>query len=385
MAKRTFWIPDYYARFVCKADRCRANCCHGWTITISMQDYFNLLGVPCSPTLRRKLDTALHPVKNPTPERYAQILPDWEGNCPLQQANGLCGLQCECGAEMLSSTCRYYPRGIRTAFANECCCSSSCEGVLETMFEQKEPIRMTQKELSFDMALPEAEEQGVTADEDRSIQRAWVLILQDRAYSLPERMQRLGCAARALHHAQGGTAAQMMQEALERFAPVHEDEALSREAFLVAVDMLEQLVEHSMSLAPYMLQAKGCVLPRAGEDAGSYERYCALRGRLDTALPDWQIDFEHMLVNHILYQGYPYSQRHESVWDEYMALCALYALLRLLSVACVTGGGDFQKFVDICAAAFKVFEHSAFDHNAMVILRQNGMTEGTAMRRLTSL
>ena len=61
---RAFFVPDYYERFICKADTCRANCCHGWCITVSMQDYFNLLSVPCSKRLRDKLDVSLRVVKN---------------------------------------------------------------------------------------------------------------------------------------------------------------------------------------------------------------------------------------------------------------------------------------------------------------------------------
>ena len=37
-------VPDYYPSFVCKAGACRTPCCEGWPVTMSMGDYFRLLG-----------------------------------------------------------------------------------------------------------------------------------------------------------------------------------------------------------------------------------------------------------------------------------------------------------------------------------------------------
>lgn len=111
MDTRDFLVPDNYADFHCKCGQCRHTCCDGWAVTFPREDYFRLLSVPCSPELRRKLDTSLHLADDPTPERYAELLPNWEGHCPLQRADGLCALQAECGEDAISSTCRYYPRG----------------------------------------------------------------------------------------------------------------------------------------------------------------------------------------------------------------------------------------------------------------------------------
>ena len=80
---RAFFVPDYYERFICKADTCRANCCHGWCITVSMQDYFNLLSVPCSKRLRDKLDVSLHVVKNPYSQRHESVWDEYTAICAL--------------------------------------------------------------------------------------------------------------------------------------------------------------------------------------------------------------------------------------------------------------------------------------------------------------
>ena len=137
MDTRDFLVPDSYADFHCKCGQCRHTCCDGWAVTFPREDYFRLLSVPCSPELRRKLDTSLHLADDPTPERYAELLPNWEGHCPLQRADGLCALQAECGEEAISSTCRYYPpasarwmmtsaRAVPPASAWWKCCCTAC-------------------------------------------------------------------------------------------------------------------------------------------------------------------------------------------------------------------------------------------------------------------
>ena len=47
-----YLAPDYYPSFRCKQGKCRAACCEGWPISVTMNDYFTLLGVECSPELR---------------------------------------------------------------------------------------------------------------------------------------------------------------------------------------------------------------------------------------------------------------------------------------------------------------------------------------------
>ena len=164
MDTRDFLVPDNYADFHCKCGQCRHTCCDGWAVTFPREDYFRLLSVPCSPELRCKLDTSLHLADDPTPERYAELLPNWEGHCPLQRADGLCALQAECGEEAISSTCRYYPRGIRTMDDDECACSASCERVVEMLLHRLPPMTFRRMRLSFAMALPPRDGRGADGE-----------------------------------------------------------------------------------------------------------------------------------------------------------------------------------------------------------------------------
>ena len=152
-------MPDYFEHFTCKMGSCRAACCVGWPISFSLKDYYRLLGVECSPDLRRRLDGAMHIKLHPTPESYAEISPRFDGNCPLRMDDGRCWLHAEMGEEVLSSVCRLYPRGARLDGASECSCANSCEGVLELLFSRDEPIAFEKRMLALE--LPDSSEREV--------------------------------------------------------------------------------------------------------------------------------------------------------------------------------------------------------------------------------
>jgi hypothetical protein len=62
--EREYLVPDYYDHFSCKMGECRAACCEGWPISISLEDYYHLMSEECSPELRQKLEYAA-PSQNP--------------------------------------------------------------------------------------------------------------------------------------------------------------------------------------------------------------------------------------------------------------------------------------------------------------------------------
>ena len=98
-----YLMPDYYPDFHCKTGMCRAACCVGWNVSLSMQDYFRLLGVECRKHVREKLDCALHVKRYPTEDSYAELVHRYDGNCPLRMESGLCAIHAEADRRCLRS------------------------------------------------------------------------------------------------------------------------------------------------------------------------------------------------------------------------------------------------------------------------------------------
>lgn len=81
----------------------------------------------------------------------------------------------------------------------------------------------------------------IEADADRQVQHGWIAILQDRRGPIGQRLQRLGCAAHALHRDESTTPLRQMETALEAFEPVRRE--VSLEAFALQTEMLRGIAD----------------------------------------------------------------------------------------------------------------------------------------------
>lgn len=366
--ERLYWTPDYYGSFECKGGACRRSCCEGWPISMSMHEYFRLLSIDCSPKLRRRLDTGLHLAESPEPERYAQLLPNWLGRCPLHGDDGLCMLHAECGEEALCEICRMYPRSPRSALARECACSNSCERTLELLFADSAPLGFRRMELDFDppvQPVPEA-----LRSHYGPLRRLCIDRLQDRSRPLRRRIRAVGEALRALSPAFAALDAAGMDRVYgalpDAAADCAPDDAFAL-SFLAHINRSFGLGSPSVhDYAAYAADLLG--LDAEEPSPESLARFDALRTAFRCRFPDWEAQFERLLVNHCFYESFPFSDRHETLWDEYLSLVAVYAYSTFLAVAWTTDHPTLEALIDVLSAAFRLIDHSAFDYNAAVIL-----------------
>jgi len=371
-ARVCYWVPDYYSNFACKGGSCRTSCCQGWPISMSMKEYFRLLGEDCSPELRRKMDTALHLADNPSPDRYAQLLPDWRGDCPLHRDDGLCMLHAECGENALCEICRLYPRSPRRFTQPECACSNSCEHTIELLFARTSPLTFQPALLPIPAPAPV---QGVPeAVRSHYIQMRSLCIgfMQDRTRSLDRRILHIGSMFKHLQPAFAALDSAAIDAALltipdrETLTAPDEPELLS---FLARFN--QAVGVDSRSVHDYAVHAAEILNITDGTPApDSLGRFRAVCEKFVQTFPDWEIRFEQVMVNHIFYESYPFSDIHEDLWDEYHSLCAVYAYFAFLATTWTYDHPTETALVDAVAAAFRLIEHSSFDHNAAVILRE---------------
>ena len=141
--------------------------------------------------------------------------------------------------------------------------------------------------------------------------------------------------------------------------------------------VLDALAQTSESLSPYREIAEARL--------SSPAEFCSARAAFAGRFPAWERHFEHLLVHHLFYECFPFSDRHESFADEFSALCALYALLRFLLIGYTASVPTREGFVDAAAAAFRLIEHSRFDHNAAVLLRRQGTADDASLGNLLAL
>ncbi|MBR6667966.1 MAG: flagellin lysine-N-methylase [Clostridia bacterium] len=383
-----YLVPDYFPAFSCKMGACRRPCCEGWPISVTMKDYFKLLSVDCSPELRRKLDCGLHLSLHPSEDAYAQILPRYDGVCPLHLPDGRCALHAECGEDMLAAVCRLYPRGVRNGEDRECSCANSCEAVIELLLDRNEPL--TFLTVKRDFGLPDAPPRQHcfnTNGRDQQI-RLWLIsMLQRREYPLPQRMLLLGQALHAMELAlseQNGSAVDALLSG-ETVIPAPELPIPSHEKLLTGLTTMERILDaldrSSVSIRAYGEKA----LAYFGTSGDAYAKYEAATARLNAVIPQWETWLEHLLVNHMFFVQFPFQDRPVPLKDEYLSLVAVYALLRCLLVGCLAEKGDAVHAVDVAAAAFRLVDHTTFDLYAAPLLRELGCDDWAHIRLLLAL
>lgn len=367
-----YLVPDYYPNFQCKMGECRRPCCEGWPVSITMKDYFTLLSVDCSPALRRRLDTALHLAPHPTEEAYAQITPNYEGQCPLHLPDGRCGLQAELGAGVLAAVCQLYPRGVRPGEHPECSCACSCEAVPELLLNHPEPLQFVSLPLAFNMLPRQPRHAFRTGGREQEI-RLWLIAhIQRRDMPLHQRLLLLGQAMlameQALAHADDAQVERLLsnQEALPP-PPCCQADKVQLTAGLSAAERLLSLMDaSSISIRAYGEEVMALF---AQPDFALYQQAAA---QLEQLIPQWETWLEHLLVNHMFFAQFPFQDRPVEPLDEYLSLCAVYVLLRFLLVGHAWLHPSREHLVDVVAAAFRLIDHTEFDRYAAPVLKQLG-------------
>ena len=356
-----YLVPDYYQAFRCKIGQCRTPCCDGWPVTFSMTDYFKLLSVECSPELKKQLDSALHLTEHPTEEEYGMLLPRYDGTCPMRLADGRCGLQVESGEDTLPAVCRQYPRSKRPG---ECCCSNSCEAVIE-LLDREAPIQF--QTISLEETVFPRKRVHFFETGGREIEiRLWLIaFLQDRSIPLGWRLARLREGVRHLDEALTDHDFNALDELLSGRTEILVPELPNSKS--TALDTVRQLLVRLDDLSDSIRDYGKMALRHFDREGPLSEE--AVAYRLSEASPLWEAWFENMMVNHMYFSQFPFQDRPVSLKDEIVALYAVYALLRFLTIG--AGNGTHERMTDIAAALFRLVDHTAFDRYAVPILKQN--------------
>jgi len=371
--KHEFQVPDYYKKFKCKGTECRNTCCSGWKVTIARQQYFILHGLECNKSLRQKMDRAFRVLPNPTPERYAEIAHNQNGDCPLLMDNGFCQLHATCGEEVLPWICRYYPRGPRIDYAYEATIANSCERTLELLFENNDPITFESKTLTFKMQVKDDSPNDKDKIFYKDIQNFCFSIIQDRTISLPNRIREVGIVLRTLD--------KEPQMILNQINLNVEEIIFDLEHILtIMLNILEWFIINSPSLSELCKIIKERYVNK--EYIKSYKESL---NHFESVLPDHEIKFEKMLINNMLFRQFPYFEATKNFTETYISLAGTYVFLRFLAVNQMSDKNNDEDFIDIMSKTFRVITHTKFERNIIGLLTLEKATDDTLLSKLVHI
>ena len=343
-----FLMPEYYSEFKCKMGECRSACCVGWPITVSLENYFKLIGMDCTPELRSRLDVGLRMSDRPTPEHYACFNPRYDGNCPMRMEDGRCSIHAEMGEDALADVCRLFPRGIRVDGVRECSCSNSCEAVAEIFLRMSEPMKFVRKQITVEVPDGSDNTGHVHTEEEQKKRMAIIALLQSREKSLPMRIAELGCMVGQKEIVPGCGA-----DGAELLLP-----------------MLKTLADHHDSIADYAAEA----ISRFTGDDGMFDRgaYEKAAREFEDRFAQGETLFEHLIVNHIFFSRFPVTARKMAEIEVWKSLVMVYALLRFIAVGYTVSHPDEDGLADAVSACFRMIDHTEFEPYAAALLRKYG-------------
>lgn len=126
------YVPDYYKKFKCIADKCKHNCCIGWEIDVD-EDTLNYYKTLNNNFGRRLVDSIGYDDGN------AHFILTKDERCPMLNGRNLCDVISNLGESNLCQICADHPR-FRNFFADRTevglgmCCEAACEIILFNPF-----------------------------------------------------------------------------------------------------------------------------------------------------------------------------------------------------------------------------------------------------------
>lgn len=391
--------PDYYSEFSCLAGDCKYDCCHGWNINLSRAEYNKLRNARKSAELQQRAEGGVKRKKGTDEKKYAYFHLDEQGICPMLNDEGLCWLQIECGFKVLPHTCRVFPRVEKVApDCVERSCSIGCEVVLQLLLDRPDGLRFVESEEGEGAHISlkqEVIQERPALAYYREIHRFCIAILQNRCYSLGDRLFLLGMAMRSFNPAAPN--AEVLSWITKEIPPLlGENPALSKSLAALPTDVRQgaanglrlttilQRREHRDRLRKEVFEE---ILRLLGVEVGHFsghaqvesiedldvahltetdlniryevglsfdaERYAEAARHFDS-LPFTAHLMENLMVNWLFQNQFPlkFPKAEHTVWHDYLSLCAVYNFFRVAAVGYMADKDspeDLIRLLTVCS------------------------------------
>ncbi len=279
---------------------------------------------------------------------------------------------------MLTAVRRYYqrfaitfPRGPRTTFDNECSCSNSCEETIELLLIDDNPIHFEEMALSLDLPLGNSKINDETKYEYHKLRELTFTIMSNRTLSLQDRLNSVGKLLRFIDHEKSNK--QMID--FSKLSPIDfiNEEVVYEQSPSYSYDIQERLVA--------FYKDKSESIQAFAQDAISYYekgnkliQYEQAKAHLHELFPNLEIMLEKIIVNHLFFDQFPFSNTCETFWEEFESIIGVYLFFMYITLGYMANKTTKDAFVDVIAACFRLIAHTNFDRNIDILLYKENIT-----------
>lgn len=338
MTKKLWIETDYFSKFKCKADKCKRCCCSGWVIPVSKKEYYKLLTLDCSKQLADKIESCFVAPDFPTEERYRIIAPNYLGNCPMLDENGLCMIHSELGPQVLAQVCNSYPRSLKKVNdVYKANCSNSCEAVIELLL-QEDKLTFKAVESNNDPNIYLNTKQDLT-----TLVLYLTQIIQDRNYPINKRIEKI-------------------------VNYLNEDDTNKIDSLSAFKQVLNFVSTVSVNSQIYD-EFKDKLTSRYTLDEDGLKKYKQDEKQFEANYPNWMIYFENVIVNHLYYMDIPYVDSRINPKDCTEGLCLGYGLIKIICSCLTADDHSIENLVYVISDIFHLVEHTPFYYNAHILIK----------------
>ncbi|WP_411552408.1 flagellin lysine-N-methylase [Paenibacillus lautus] len=372
--KRKFVVlkPQYMNEFECIGAACSDTCCAGWRVDIDKKTYKNYRKIK-DKELSEKVTTFVKKNKDGSNDERYGFIQTGDGACGFLN-NGLCDIQLKLGEDYLSKTCLSYPRVFNFVDNQvELSAKLSCPEIARLVLLNERPMEFDVVEELLDPR--QNHTIGLKTNDNAWNSCFWEIrtfaidLLQNRNYSISERMILLGMFCEKLSSVPDNSGNSMILDIINNF-----------KMRVTSVDTKEQLSTLPMITHVQIKLLKEMVLSRKSnhERFNEYSRQTNAAFHIGTTdqqlIEDSFTDgynkyykpfieqhpyiFENYLVNQFFERLF-LSRGSFKVLNDYVLLVILYSILRfhIQGVATYTKEMTAEKAVSIIQACSKVIEH----------------------------
>lgn len=393
-------IPTYMKSFTCIGSTCEDSCCIGWRVTLDKRSYKNYKNLK-HPVLSDKLKDSMKRIKNETTSEsnYAHFVMDKQNRCPMLEESGLCGIQGTLGEHMLSPTCTTYPRAINmVGKIVEISAKLSCPEVARLALLNPDGIEFEHMESEVNPAwgmrqrvAPFSLENG--EDLFGYLRAFSIEIIQKRNINLIDRMIFLGLFINKLQV--------LLDEQNYDNVEVLVNEYKSKindPLFVRSLSSIQPSLELQLRLVTELIQKRnisGGEIPRytecysdmlMGYDILNNETFDLndLKQKYQYNFKEFYTEFykdygyilENYLVNYMFENLFPNCLNGEKVFEQYIRMAVLYAMLRihLVGVSGAYKGLNTDMALKVIQSYTRVVEHNVSYLNSInELLQTNGL------------
>ena len=380
--KKNVLMPFYYKEFQCIGGSCEDNCCIGWDVEIDKKTYQKYQNVK-----EKELLQFFHNYiyQNPAPYDhnvdYAIVELVKNNRCPFLNEQNLCMIQVKLNHDHLSNVCATYPR-----YANEingvveCSANISCPEAARLILMKKEGIAFSLEEntassrMIINTVVNTKEHNGnILVKYFVEIREFTISLLQNRNYSLWERLLILGHFFQELQESVHSRGEGRIQKMIESFPGIMDEvlkkakssenatKALQFRIIKEITDKVNQLTEiDSQRYIQFTNEfSKGLgIASQSGSDRIEKAYHLAAYQYYKPFMKKHEYLIENYLVNYVFGGLFPASESTKP-FEAYMMLVIRYALIQynLIGISAFRGGLTEEDSVKFIQAFSKAIEH----------------------------